>query len=607
MPREIELLSPARTAAIGREAILHGADAVYLGAPAFGARAAATNSVDDIAKLCDFAHLYGARVYATVNTILRDDELPEAERMIRALHRVGVDALIVQDLGLLRLDLPPIALHASTQIDTRTPQKARFLEQMGFRQIVLARELSLEQIRAVSSAVHVPLEVFVHGALCVSYSGQCYASAYCFGRSANRGECAQFCRLAFDLDDASGRTISHGHHLLSLRDLNQSNELEALLDAGASSLKIEGRLKDAAYVKNITALYRRRLDAIIARRPADFRRASAGTSQIDFEPDAAKSFNRGFTHYFLHGRTEPVWQPATPKSMGEPVGRVKEVRGRLLTVAGTASFAAGDGLCFINREGRLEGFRVNRAEGNHLYPARMPSDLAPRTPLYRNHNAAFEALLSKPTARRRLAVDLELAETADGYRLTLTDERGLSAELCEACSKEPARTPQHDYWQQQLGRLGDTPFSLRRFICHADENFIPASTLSRWRRELCHRLTVRLQEAGRPADQPRHEQPVRWPEGHLDYRYNVANRAARRFWADHGAQQIDPAYELAPPAGAALMFCRHCLRYSLGYCPTYHHRRAPWPEPWSLKLPDGRRFALRFDCRNCQMIVYAPR
>ena len=381
--RKIELLAPAKNLECGIAAVDHGADAIYIGAPRFGARAAAGNSLEDIAELVRYAHVYNVRIYVTVNTILKDEELKDTEKMIWDLYRAGVDALIVQDMGLLELNLPPIPLHASTQMDNRTPQKVRFLAEAGFRQVVLARELSLVEIGNIHHACpDVPLEVFVHGALCVSYSGQCYVSQACFGRSANRGECAQFCRLAFYMVDADGKSIVRNKHLLSLKDLNQSEELEQLLDAGASSLKIEGRLKDVSYVKNVTAYYRQKLDSVFKRRK-EYIRASSGKVKLEFKPQLDKSFSRGFTNYFLFDRNKDIFSFDTPKSLGEEMGTVKEIRGNYLTVAGIKSFNNGDGVCFLDQTGKLQGFRINRVENNKLFPQEMPR-IKPRTILYRN-------------------------------------------------------------------------------------------------------------------------------------------------------------------------------------------------------------------------------
>ena len=404
-PRKIELLAPAKNLVCGIEAVNHGADAVYIGAPKFGARAAATNSLEDIRRLTEYAHLYCVRVYVTVNTILRDEELVETERMIGELYRIGVDALIVQDMGITRLNIPPIPLHASTQMDNRTVGKVRFLAEAGFRQVVLARELSLDEIASIHQACpDVPLEVFVHGALCVSYSGQCYVSQACFGRSANRGECAQFCRLPFSLVDADGKTIVRDKHLLSLKDMNQSDLLEQLLDAGATSLKIEGRLKDVGYVKNVTAAYRQKLDAIFARR-REYVRASSGISRFHFRPQLNKSFNRGFTHYFLEGRTEDIGSPDSPKSLGEEMGTLKEQRDGWLSVSGVKPFHNGDGVCFLDEQGRLQGFRVNRVVDNRIFPAGEVSRIPLRTRLYRNFDQEFEKLLARKSAEwRRMAL-----------------------------------------------------------------------------------------------------------------------------------------------------------------------------------------------------------
>ena len=383
MKQTIELLAPAKNLACGIAAIDHGADAVYIGAQRFGARVAAGNPVEDIAELCHYAHQYGAKVYVTVNTIIYDNELEDIQKLLKKIEKAGADAILVQDSSLFTLH-SSLPLHASTQTDNRTPEKVRWLRSMGFKRVVLARELSVEEIRKIHQEVpDVELEVFVHGALCVSYSGQCYASQYCFGRSANRGACAQFCRLPFDLVDSEGRMIERGRHLLSLKDLCQIDHLEELMEAGAVSFKIEGRLKDVDYVKNVTAAYSQRLNQIISRHPERYQRASKGRITYTFEPNLKKTFNRGFTTYFLHGRQPNIFSPDTPKALGEYVGKVKEIRRDSFNVAGTASFANGDGLCFFNAK-ELVGFRVNRAEGNRLYPFKMPVGLKPGIVLYRN-------------------------------------------------------------------------------------------------------------------------------------------------------------------------------------------------------------------------------
>lgn len=603
--RPIELLAPAKNLECGIEAINHGADAVYIGAPRFGARAAAGNSIEDIKALVEHAHLYNARIYVTVNTILHDEELPETEKMIWELYRAGVDALIIQDMGITRLNLPPIALHASTQMDNRTPEKVKFLSDIGFRQVVLARELSLDEIRKIhDTCPETLLEVFIHGALCVSYSGQCYVSQACYGRSANRGECAQFCRLAFDLVDSNGKTIEQNKHLLSLKDMNQSDNLEALLDAGATSLKIEGRLKDVSYVKNVTAYYRQKLDAIFKYRK-EYVRASSGTVKTTFTPQLDKSFSRGFTDYFLRGRNPGIFSFSTPKSLGEEVGTVKEIRGNYFTVAGVKSFSNGDGLCYIDDNGRLQGFRVNRVENNKLFPQDMPR-LKPKTRLYRNFDQEFEKLMQKKSAERKMAVDICLTENNFGFTLSLTDEDDNSVSLTLQRAKEPARTPQTDNLRNQLGKLGNTPFEAKDIKIDLSDNwFIPSSELSELRRNAVEKLLeVRRINYRREVFRMK-ETKSKFPVSTLTYLGNVMNGSAAEFYKNHGVLKVMPAFEKEQPKDAVLMFCKHCIRYSMGWCPVHHKVRSPFREPYYLVSSDGRRFRLEFDCKQCQMKVLA--
>ena len=606
-PRPIELLSPAKNLECGLAAVDHGADAVYIGAPRFGARAAAGNSPEDIARLVEYAHVYGVRIYVTVNTILKDEELAETERLIHDLYRIGVDALIVQDMGITRLHLPPIPLHASTQMDNRTPEKVRFLAEAGFRQVVLARELSLQEIRHIHEACpQTLLEVFVHGALCVSYSGQCYASQACFGRSANRGECAQFCRLPFSLVDADGKTMVRDKHLLSLKDLNQSDRLEQLLDAGASSLKIEGRLKDVAYVKNVTAAYRLRLDEILSRRP-EYVRSSSGSSRYTFIPQLDKSFSRGFTHYFLQGRGEDIASFDTPKSLGEEMGMLKEQRGHSFTVAGVKSFHNGDGICYLDGQGRLQGFRVNRVEDNRIFPAGEVPRIPPRTRLYRNFDQEFEKLLARKSAERKIALRWALWETPQGFALSAEDEDGNRAARSFDYPKELARSPQDANLRAQLGKLGNTPFEAvgEMDIRLADNWFLPASVVTDWRRQVVDCLLQVRRIRYRREWQVWKPTAHAFPLASLTYLGNVMNGEARRFYLEHGVATVAPAYEAQAVPEAVLMFCRHCLRYSMGWCPTFQKKRSPYREPYYLVSSDGRRFRLSFDCKNCQMKVYA--
>ena len=616
--RKIELLAPAKNLECGIEAVNHGADAVYIGAPKFGARAAAVNSLEDIAALVAYAHLYNVRIYVTVNTILKEEELAETEKMIWELYRIGVDALIVQDMGITRLNLPPIPLHGSTQMDNRTPEKVRFLADAGFRQVVLARELSLQEIRRIHEACpETPLEVFVHGALCVSYSGQCYVSQACFGRSANRGECAQFCRLPFSLVDADGKTIVRDKHLLSLKDLNQSEVLEDLLDAGASSLKIEGRLKDVSYVKNVTAAYRSKLDAIFARRK-EYVRASSGTCRFDFTPRLDKSFSRGFTHYFLQGRDREISSFDTPKSLGEEMGTMKEQRGNYLTVAGVKPFHNGDGVCFLDEQGRLQGFRINRVDGNKLYPAGDVPRIKPRTRLFRNFDQEFERILARKSAERKIGVGWELADTSSGFALTVADEDGNRITLSFPYPKELARTPQPENLRTQLGKLGSTPFEVMplggtdspsattapAIAINLSQNwFIPASVIADWRRQAIDKLTAARRITYRRELHVWKPTRHRFPATSLTYLGNVMNTAARSFYQAHGVASVEPAYEKQAVPEAVLMFCKHCLRYSMGWCPTHQKGHSPYREPYYLVGTDGKRFRLTFDCKNCQMKV----
>lgn len=619
----LELLAPAKNLECGMAAIDHGADAVYIGAERFGARADAGNPVGDIGKLCDYAHVFKAKVYVTVNTIIYDDELQATERLVWELYRAGVDAILVQDMGLLKMHLPPITLHASTQTDNRTAGKVAWLAAHGFRRVVLARELSLDEIAAIHRAVPtVELEAFVHGALCVSYSGQCYASQYCFNRSANRGECAQFCRLKFDLEDADGHTLLHDKHLLSLKDMCRIGHIGQMAEAGVTSFKIEGRLKDIAYVKNVTAAYSQKLDEIVRRNPGRYRRASLGKCRYTFTPNLDKTFNRGFTDYFMTGRHADITSFDTPKAMGEYVGKVKEIRGQAFTVAGTAAFANGDGLCFINGKRELEGFRVNKAEGNRIYPLKMPTALKRGTGLYRNNDKAFEDVLSKRSATRKIGITMAISATEDGFELAASPaecadptDSGSPVRVAIAikADKTEAMKPQRENIVRQLTKLGNTPFECGEVTFQPQDfnYFIPSSTLADMRREVVPLLEKALAEsmketAGRQVGAPAAtDGPLTGEPGEGSYLLNVSNGLARSFYEDDGLSDVKEAFELKRPTKALLMQCRHCLRYSLGYCHKHGGARAGWHEPLYLRLPDGRRFRLHFDCNNCKMDVYA--
>ena len=630
--RTLELLAPAKNLECGLAAIRHGADAVYIGADHFGARASAGNSVEDIRQLCDYAHLFGAKVYVTVNTIIYEDELDATQDLITRLAEIGVDALLVQDMATLemrRVALQKVGhapvLHASTQMDNRTVEKVRWLRSLGFTRAVLARELSLDEIRAIHEAVpDVELEVFVHGALCVSYSGQCYASQHLFGRSANRGECAQVCRMKYDLIDADGKTIVSDRYLLSMKDMSQIDALEQLADAGASSFKIEGRLKDVDYVKNVVSAYSQRLDQVIRRRKADYRRASWGRVEYHFQPDLNKTFNRGYTHYFLKGRTHDLPTMVTPKALGEFVGTVKDVRRDALHVTGTAAFANGDGLCFIKdktegAEGELlEGFRVNRVEGNWLYPFHMPHNLRRGMSLYRNNDVAFEKTLAGDTAHRTMPVTMTFGTTEDGFRLTMTiatgEQKALSWSADTVFAHQPANRPQEENIRKQLSKLGCTVFEAAEINIEESAKglFIPSSVLAQLRRDAVDAYPKALQEYiinketghdnhvdGAPAEY--------WTSEYKKhpYLYNVSNHAARAFYEQHGVKDVAPALETKEPKDPVVMQCRYCIRYELGFCVRRGGKKPTWHEPLHLRLGDGRGFRLDFRCDECQMNLVA--
>ena len=645
----LELLAPAKNLACGIAAIDHGADAVYIGASRFGARSAAGNSIDDIRQLCEYAHPFGVKVYVTVNTILYDDELDATRQLLQDLQTIGVDAILVQDMAVLELsasilplsrgsqrgsDHPFPRLHASTQTDNRTPEKVRWLHSLGFSRVVLARELSVEEIAEIHrEAPDVELEVFVHGALCVSYSGLCYASQYCFGRSANRGECAQFCRMKFSLVDIEGREVERDRYLLSLRDMNQSDHLLELIEAGATSFKIEGRLKDISYVKNVTAAYSQRLNDIINRYPDKYRRSSLGECRYSFTPDLRKTFNRGYTTYFLYGRQPNIASFDTPKAVGEYVGTVKELRGDSFNVAGVASFANGDGLCFVTssppelggargglNKGGLEGFRANRVQGNRIWPYRMPQGLRPGVRLYRNSDQEQERILSKPSAERRIPIRLSLRAVDDGFTLSASilplsrgSQRGSdqpplpnSAMIHFNAEHQQAQKPPHENIIRQLSKLGDTIYTCSSVDIPADFNyFIPNSILSDMRRALMEKMSNEqlvmsncdYQTSKDSAPSSNHNSQFSYP---YTYLYNISNRLSQQFY---GAKDLS-AYELKGGDGP-IMQCRHCIRYALGYCVKHGGQRPLWHEPLSLVLGDGRRFRLEFDCKHCQMNIYA--
>lgn len=588
-----------------------GADAVYIGAPAFGARAAATNSVESIRSLAQLAHRYRARVYVTMNTILYDNELDEASRLVKQLYGAGVDALIVQDMAYLGLDLPPIALHASTQCDIRTPDKASWLAKAGFSQLVLPREYSLAEIKAVADTVDVPVEVFVHGALCVSYSGDCQAGFAAMGRSANRGVCPQMCRLPYELVDADGNAVAPPKHYLSLRDLNRVNYLEALAEAGAASFKIEGRLKDARYVANVTAAYSRALDRIVERSGGKYRRSSAGTSTYGFTPDLDRTFNRGYTSYFLKGTPGKMASTDTPKWAGIPVGTISgelDKRRRSFRARLSAQLSNGDGLGFFNAAGTFVGFRLNRVEGNELWPASAPEGLTTGTTLYRNNDKAFFDLLERPDAGcyRKIRVDFTL-RPVDNERIAISadDERGCSVCLVADSVYAAAKTPQEAHRRNIMAKLGDTDYTLGNVDDRLSERFIPASALTAARRDV---LALLDKAAADTYAYDRRKACTLADDAFagakaLDYHDNVANRLARRFYTGHGASIAEMAIETAPKKEDELvvMTTKYCLRRELGAC-LKEKNGTKLPRQLFLKNDSGL-YRLDFDCARCGMSV----
>ena len=569
--RDIELLAPARDRETAFAAIDHGADAVYIGAEKFGARAAAGNSAEDIVEVVRYAHQFGVRVYVTLNTLLYDEELECGVELAHTMFGIGVDAVISQDHRLVemyrgRYPEQGGVFHASTQMDNRNADIVKERQAQGYQQVVLARELTIDEIARVHAEVpDMPLEVFVHGAICVCYNGRCYASQVCYGRSANRGECAQFCRMRYTLETGDGSRVSEGY-LLSMRDMNRTDDLEALLDAGVTSLKIEGRLKDVAYVKNVTAWYRQHLDAIFVRR-REYRRSSLGSERFFFTPDVNRTFNRGYTDYFMHGRTDDLCNVVTPKSMGQRVGFVKEIRRNHIVVAGTAVFNNGDGLCFVDG-GRLVGFRINRAENNHLYPFRMPEGLRDGMVLYRNQDEAMERILAGRTAERKLPLQWILAGSEGGFVLTaVLDGREYGREF--AYAHQEAQKPQGQGIRDVLSKLGGTVYEATE-VTAPDNWFIPRSVLADWRREVLGMIGPPVRETASEA---------RCMTG------DSTACSSMQDWVK----------------GDALMSCRYCIRYQVGEC--LRDNADAVRGPLYLRGADGRRYLLQFDCRRCEMKV----
>ena len=609
--KHLELLSPARNADFGIEAINHGADAVYIGGPAFGARAKAPNTVADIARLVQHAHRYHAEVFVALNTIFHDSELEGVRQLVHQLYQAEVDALIVQDMGLLQLDLPPIQLHASTQTDIRTVEKAQFLDQVGFSQMVLARELDLKTIRQIANATSANLEYFIHGALCVAFSGQCYISHAHTGRSANRGECSQECRLPFTLEDQKGRIIGKDKHFLSMKDNDQSANLRALIEAGVSSFKIEGRYKDLPYVKNATAHYRQLLDEILEHSP-ELAQSSHGNTTYTFAPQPEKTFNRSATDYFANGRQADIGAFDTPKFSGELLGKVTKVGKDFIEVETPTQLHNGDGVCFFDVHKELVGLRINTVEGKRLYPNEMPADIRNNTIMYRNRDHAFMRLLEKDSATRKIAVEMIFAQTHDGFALSISDGAGFSATAQCIAEKQIANTPEKAELslRENLSKLGNTDFIARDIHLQTQHAyFVPASVINNLRRDAIEQLQLkRKQGYQRPPLRAAIEPPAIYPEDTLSYLANVYNQKARQFYEQHGVTMIAKAYEFNEELGEVpVMITKHCLRFSHGLCPKEAKgvigvQGTVTAEPMTL-INGNDRFTLKFDCKPCEMHV----
>jgi len=615
----LELLAPAKTAAIGREAILHGADAVYIGGPSFGAREKAGNSIADLASLVGFAHRFHAKIFVTLNTILHDAELESARKLAWDCYEAGVDALIVQDMGLLQLDLPPIDLHASTQCDIRTPEKARFLADVGFSQLVLARELTIQEITKVRAAVPADtiIEHFIHGALCVAYSGQCNISHAHTGRSANRGDCSQACRLPYTLEDNKGQIVAFEKHLLSVKDNNQSDNLRALIDAGVRSFKIEGRYKEAAYVKNITGHYRQLLDAILNERP-ELHAASSGKTKLLFTPNPDKTFHRGATDYFSQGRKANIGAFDTPTFVGLELGSVTKIGDKWFEIESNEDLANSDGLNYIHKR-EVIGLQANVVERKGDVWRVFPNEpmhtlqgLRPNIVISRNRDHAWEQALNKKSAERRISLYATFSETAEGFALTLQDEDGISAMATAAFDKQPAKNPSEaeSGVREQLARFGNTDFELHELTIDWKQPwFIPSSLANKLRRDAVEQLEVaRLAAYVRLPRKASIEPPAKYPEESLSFLANVYNKAANDFYTKHGVQLIAAAYESHKEEGdVSLMITRHCIRYSLSLCPKQAKgvigvQGQVRAEPMTL-INGTERLRLEFDCKACEMHV----
>ncbi len=602
---KIELLSPAKNLQYGMEAINHGADAVYIGAPQFGARVAAANTISDVDKLVNYAHMYGAKVYVALNTLLFDNELDDAQTMIHSLYNIGVDALIVQDMGILEMDLPPIALHASTQTHNINPERIAFLDKVGFERIILGRELSLKQIGEICQSTHAEIETFVQGALCVCYSGQCYLSQSLNEHSGNRGCCSQPCRSAYNLYNEAGRLLHRNTHILSLKDFSAATHIEEMITMGVKSFKIEGRLKDLSYVKNVTGYYRQLIDNILSGKE-DYTKASSGRTTLMFEPDLERTFNRNFTTYFLEQR-QPMASFMTQKSRGKYIGKVAKSNGNSMIIRGNIPLTAGDGLCYFDPDGRLEGCLVNKVEGNKVW-LNKNIQINAGTSIYRNNDFAFEKKLQNKSAERKIAVTLTLTDTVDGFCLQATDEDNTMVEHCITTDKITATSPEkaNEQIRKQLSKMGDTPFVATSIdVNYSQSYFIPAAVINDMRRTIVEKLIARriADATPPPCQMPKNDVP--YYKDTADYRENVINQYSQRFYNRHGATVEEYGLEKTKDYSAkALMTTKYCIRYEIGQCLKRDNVDKDYAQ--NLYLENNKNlYRLQFNCNECEMQIFA--
>ncbi|WP_445710840.1 peptidase U32 family protein [Flavobacterium sp.] len=608
MKKKVEILAPAKNLVQGIAAINAGADAVYIGAPLFGARTNATNSVEDIAEMVTYAHLFKAQVFVVLNTILYPNELEPCRKLIHELYDIGVDALIIQDMSIMEMDIPPIVLHASTQANNRDPKHVKFLKDAGIQRVVLARELNLDQIREIHEASDVELEFFVSGALCVSFSGNCYMSIAGGERSANRGSCAQNCRLPYNLTDGTGATLLSNSHLLSIKDLDLSDQLPNLIEAGITSFKIEGRLKDVVYVKNNTSFLRKKLDAFLENNE-HFQKASSGRTFYNFEAEMDRSFNRGYTDYFVNKRKEKIGNWESPKSQGQIIGRLLEIKANGYVIENYEKLNNGDGLYFINEEGVADGTQVNIIINNIVVPNTF-KPLPIGTKIYRNSDAEFNKLVEKENSVvRKIGVSLNFFETPDGFQLVAVDEDGHTSSASLSILKEVAKNDASTIpnIKTNLSKTGNTPFIVDEISIDFSNNwFLPISKVNEVRREALEQLIdIRVNEYHREEFQiTKTDHP--YPVEVLDFTYNVSNHLARQFYKRHGVKEIEKAFELQwDPGKARVMVTKYCVKYELGKCARFQRDTMGEKLVEPLTLTHGENaYKLKFNCKPCEMEIW---